>query len=101
VFSEQERRTLYQLRSCARSISKRSTWPGGSSTNASMAADPLDRALYQDIMMYLPDDILALTDRVGMWHSLELRVPFVDTHSSSSAPGSRLGTSYGGDRRST
>jgi asparagine synthase (glutamine-hydrolysing) len=42
------------------------------------AVDPLDRALYQDIKMYLPDDILALTDRVGMWHSLELRVPFVD-----------------------
>jgi asparagine synthase (glutamine-hydrolysing) len=42
------------------------------------AEDPLDRAIYQDIKMYLPDDILALTDRVGMWHSLELRVPFVD-----------------------
>ena len=42
------------------------------------ATDPLDRALYQDLKMYLPDDILALTDRVGMWHSLELRVPFVD-----------------------
>lgn len=40
--------------------------------------DWLDRALYQDICMYLPDDILALTDRVGMYHSLELRVPFVD-----------------------
>jgi asparagine synthase (glutamine-hydrolysing) len=42
------------------------------------ASDPLDRAMYQDIKMYLPDDILALTDRIGMWHSLELRVPFVD-----------------------
>ena len=42
------------------------------------ADDPLDRALYQDLKLYLPDDILALTDRVGMWHSLELRVPFVD-----------------------
>jgi asparagine synthase (glutamine-hydrolysing) len=42
------------------------------------AEDPLDRALYQDIKMYLPDDILALTDRLGMWHSLELRVPFID-----------------------
>jgi asparagine synthase (glutamine-hydrolysing) len=41
-------------------------------------ADPMDRALYQDLKFYLPDDILALTDRVGMWHSLELRVPFVD-----------------------
>ena len=42
------------------------------------AEDPLDRALYQDLKFYLPDDILALTDRVGMWHSLELRVPFID-----------------------
>lgn len=42
------------------------------------AEDPIDRALYQDIKMYLPDDILALTDRLGMHHSLELRVPFVD-----------------------
>ncbi len=40
--------------------------------------DLLDRALYQDIKMYLPDDLLALTDRVGMRHSLELRVPFLD-----------------------
>jgi asparagine synthase (glutamine-hydrolysing) len=42
------------------------------------ASGLVDRALYQDIKMYLPDDILALTDRVGMWHSLELRVPFID-----------------------
>lgn len=40
--------------------------------------DWLDRALYQDLKMYLPDDILALSDRVGMHHSLELRVPFID-----------------------
>jgi asparagine synthase (glutamine-hydrolysing) len=40
--------------------------------------DFLDRALYQDLCMYLPDDILALSDRIGMHHSLELRVPFVD-----------------------
>lgn len=40
--------------------------------------DWLDRALYQDICMYLPDDILALSDRIGMHHSLELRVPFID-----------------------
>jgi len=38
----------------------------------------LDKAFYQDIKMYLPDDILALSDRLGMHHSLELRVPFVD-----------------------
>lgn len=42
------------------------------------ASDPLDKALYQDIKTYLPEDILALNDRIGMHHSMELRVPFVD-----------------------
>lgn len=38
----------------------------------------IDRALQQDFNMYLPDDILALSDRLSMHHSLELRVPFLD-----------------------
>jgi asparagine synthase (glutamine-hydrolysing) len=38
---------------------------------------PLDRALRTDMDMYLPDDILTLTDRLSMWHSLEIRVPFL------------------------
>ncbi|MCK4788494.1 MAG: asparagine synthase (glutamine-hydrolyzing) [Desulfobacteraceae bacterium] len=42
------------------------------------ALSPMDRVFYQDIKTYLPDDILALTDRIGMFHSLELRVPFTD-----------------------
>lgn len=46
--------------------------------DALSGAEPLDRVLYQDLMMYLPDDILALSDRLGMHHSLELRVPFID-----------------------
>jgi len=38
----------------------------------------VDKALFQDLKMYLPDDILALSDRLSMYHSLELRVPFLD-----------------------
>ncbi len=40
----------------------------------------VDRALKTDLGVYLPDDLLALTDRLSMWHSLELRVPFLDHH---------------------
>jgi asparagine synthase (glutamine-hydrolysing) len=38
----------------------------------------LSAALYLDYMTYLPDDILALSDRLAMAHALEIRVPFVD-----------------------
>ena len=38
----------------------------------------LDRALRLDYGQYLPGDILALTDRLSMHHSLEVRVPLVD-----------------------
>jgi asparagine synthase (glutamine-hydrolysing) len=35
-------------------------------------------ALYLDYHTYLADDVLALSDRLSMAHSLEIRVPFVD-----------------------
>src|SRR5205807_2590835 len=38
----------------------------------------LTGGLYLDYKTYLPDDILALSDRLAMAHSLEIRVPFVD-----------------------
>jgi asparagine synthase (glutamine-hydrolysing) len=42
------------------------------------APDEVSRALYADMKTYLPEDILALSDRLSMWHSLEVRVPLVD-----------------------
>jgi asparagine synthase (glutamine-hydrolysing) len=38
----------------------------------------VDRALKTDLRWYLSDDVLTLTDRLSMWHSLELRVPYLD-----------------------
>jgi asparagine synthase (glutamine-hydrolysing) len=38
----------------------------------------LAAGLYFDYLTFLPDDILALSDRLAMAHSLEVRVPFVD-----------------------
>lgn len=40
--------------------------------------EPLDVALTADLNLYLPDDLLTLSDRISMAHSLEVRVPFVD-----------------------
>lgn len=46
--------------------------------NSENASDPMDRVFYCDIKTYLPEDILACTDRMSMAHSLEVRVPFID-----------------------
>lgn len=46
--------------------------------NAQNAIEPMDRLFYCDIKTYLPEDILACTDRMSMRHALEVRVPFLD-----------------------
>ena len=40
--------------------------------------DPVSRRQFIDQHTYLPDQILALTDRMSMANSLEVRVPFMD-----------------------
>lgn len=42
------------------------------------APDDVMRSIYTDLKTYVPEDILALSDRLSMWHSLEVRVPLVD-----------------------
>jgi asparagine synthase (glutamine-hydrolysing) len=39
---------------------------------------PVDRALFTDILNYLPTDLLTYCDRMSMATSLEIRVPFCD-----------------------
>lgn len=48
------------------------------SDNVEGDSSALNRALYCDIKTYLPEDILAVTDRLSMHHALEVRVPFID-----------------------
>jgi asparagine synthase (glutamine-hydrolysing) len=46
--------------------------------NAVKAASPLDRMLYVDAKVWLPDDLLIKADKMTMANGLELRVPFLD-----------------------
>lgn len=48
------------------------------SDNVEGDKNSVDRALYCDLKTYLPEDILAVTDRMSMQNSLEVRVPFID-----------------------
>jgi len=41
-------------------------------------SDPLSRAIFVDLKTSLPDDLLALTDRMSMAASIECRAPLVD-----------------------
>lgn len=44
----------------------------------SRAADILNRLLYIDASLFLPDDLMIKNDRMSMAHSIEARVPFTD-----------------------
>lgn len=44
----------------------------------SNTTDPLNRALYCDFEMLLPDQVLTFVDRLSMAHSVEVRPPFLD-----------------------
>jgi asparagine synthase (glutamine-hydrolysing) len=47
---------------------------------AGFSLDNLDRILWMDIKVWLPDDLLMKKDKMGMATSLEARVPFLDHH---------------------
>jgi len=49
-----------------------------SSFNECESTHVIDKASYTDLKNYVPEQILTLSDRLSMWHSLELRVPLLD-----------------------
>ena len=42
------------------------------------AEEHLDKMLYTDLMTRIPDQLLAITDRMSMAHSIEVRPPLID-----------------------
>ena len=78
LFSDREKAALY--RGALRPLLDR---PGGLRTvelmgHAHAGSTTLDRMLYADTMLYLPDDLLVKMDLATMAHSLEARSPLLD-----------------------
>lgn len=78
TISECERRELFQPAIAEKIVFEETGRMITDRYNYCDAPDDLSKALYVDLKTYLPEDILALSDRLSMWHSLEVRVPLVD-----------------------
>ncbi len=78
VFSEAEKALLLTRDAWAELERNREPDEFPEHFHSNEGANLLDQAACADLHTYLPEDILALTDRLSMHHSLELRVPFVD-----------------------
>jgi asparagine synthase (glutamine-hydrolysing) len=78
--SNEERLALYtpSLREAARITGRAASARFREAFSAQGPVSGLDAGLFLDYTTFLPDDILALSDRLSMAHSLEVRVPFVD-----------------------
>ena len=57
---------------------------------------PVQGAMSYDVLTYLPDDLLAVGDRMSMAHALELRAPFLDTRLLAAAMALPSGEKVGG-----
>lgn len=78
AISEHERGELYVDNVKSKINIGASGEPITSSFEACQSEHVIDKAAYTDLKNYVPEQILTLSDRLSMWHSLELRVPLMD-----------------------
>lgn len=78
AFTRAQKRTLYagELLSQAEGIEPESVFQAAFGRPG--VEDVLNRCLEADRKLYLPSDLLVLTDRMSMAHSIEARAPFLD-----------------------
>lgn len=77
-YNEADRRVLFSPETLAEIDARRCGHNASYMGSFPKEGEPLDRLLAADMNTYLSDDLLRMTDRLSMWHSLEVRVPFLD-----------------------
>lgn len=77
-FTEESKERLFTPAAQARLTDRDSVGKILSFFDAEAAEDLVDRMLNTDLMTRMPDHLLAITDRMSMAHSLEVRPPLMD-----------------------
>jgi len=76
-FAREQRRRLFTIEAC-RELADRDAESAIRLPYERMVGAPLDRMLYADSKVRLPDHPVMITDRMSMAHGLEARSPFMD-----------------------
>jgi asparagine synthase (glutamine-hydrolysing) len=78
VLTEAQKRSLYAPAVLEKLVPRASDTHFREAFDRSAARDVLNRLLYVDASVFLPDDLMIKNDRMSMAHSLEARVPMTD-----------------------